>query len=131
VDPLSLVLGALGAGAAAGMRESASEAVRDAYGALKGLVRRRVGGDDPAGDVVLDQHDADPETWSAPLAKVLTSSGAVEDADVVAAAQHLMSLLDADGAAAGKYHVDLRGAQGVQVGDGNQQANVFGRPPAS
>jgi len=29
-----------------------------------------------------------------------------------------------------KYRVDLRGARGVQVGDGNEQMNVFRMPPA-
>lgn len=44
-----------------------------------------------------------------------------------------MSLMDADGARTGKYTVDLRGAQGIQVGDGNTQTNTFTttlQPPA-
>ena len=36
-----------------------------------------------------------------------------------------MALLDPAGTAQGKYQVDLQGAQGVQVGDGNQQYNTF------
>lgn len=42
-----------------------------------------------------------------------------------AAARELMKLVDAAGTRAGKYDVDVRGAQGVQVGDGNQQFNVY------
>ena len=41
----------------------------------------------------------------------------------------LMSLVDAAGAGAGKYTVDVRGAQGVQIGDHNRQDNVFRAPP--
>jgi hypothetical protein len=64
------------------------------------------------------------------LAKAVAESGAGTDARVIDAAQEVMRLLDAAGAAAGKYRVDLRGAQGMQVGDGNEQVNVFGTPPA-
>lgn len=41
---------------------------------------------------------------------------------------------DATPAAGGKYRADLRGSQGVQIGDGNTQENVFhspAPPPAS
>jgi hypothetical protein len=48
---------------------------------------------------------------------------------VVEAAQQLMALLDAAGRQSGKYLVDLRGAQGVQVGDHNTQTNTFTTPP--
>ena len=36
-----------------------------------------------------------------------------------------MSLVDAAGSRAGKYTVDARGAQGVQIGDHNTQDNIF------
>ena len=41
----------------------------------------------------------------------------------------LMTLVDEAGARAGKYTVDVRGAQGVQVGDRTRQHNVFHAPP--
>jgi len=40
----------------------------------------------------------------------------------VAAAQALMSLVDEAGTRAGKYTVDMRGAQGAQIGDHNTSA---------
>ena len=42
-----------------------------------------------------------------------------------------MTLVDGAGARAGKYTVDVRGAQGVQVGDRARQHNVFHAPPAA
>ena len=48
--------------------------------------------------------------------------------DLVAAARALMSLVDEAGARAGKYAVDVRGAQGVQIGDHTRQDNVFHAP---
>ena len=59
----------------------------------------------------------------------LAEAGADRDRDLVAAAQALMNLVDEAGARAGKYTVDVRGAQGVQIGDHNRQDNVFHVPP--
>ncbi len=128
LDPLTLILGALTSGAVQGIADSAADSVKDAYARLKGLVARRLAGN-RTGDVVLAEHAADPGTWQVPLAKALTESGASSDLAIIDAARELMALLDEAGSQAGKYNVDLRGAQGVQVGDGNQQINVFGAGP--
>jgi hypothetical protein len=55
----------------------------------------------------------------------LVRTAAVDDRRVIEAAQRLMALVDEAGSKAGKYTVDLRGAQGVQVGDHNTQHNTF------
>jgi hypothetical protein len=68
---------------------------------------------------------ADPRNERENLVRVLTQSGADEDASPVAAAQRLLHLADPGGHAAGKYAVDIREAKGVQVGDGNVQVNHF------
>jgi hypothetical protein len=121
VEPVSLILGALAAGAA----DTAKQAVKDAYEGLKRLVAARLAGR-PSAEVALSEHAADPETWQAPLAKELTAAGAVGDDEILAAARAVLERADPDGARAGKYTVDLRGAQGVQVGDHSQQLNQFG-----
>ena len=59
----------------------------------------------------------------------LDQAGARNDSGLVAAAEALMRLVDEAGGRAGKYTVDVRGAQGVQIGDRNTQHNVFGAPP--
>lgn len=41
-----------------------------------------------------------------------------------------MRVADPAGTRAGKYTVHLAGAQSVQVGDHNQQSNVFNAPPS-
>lgn len=75
---------------------------------------------------MLAEHEADPETWQAPLAKKLTDSGAADDAALVAAAKALMDLVDAAGARAGKYNVTIKDSEGVQIGDHGVQINRFG-----
>jgi hypothetical protein len=128
MDPITLIVTALAAGAALGLKDTASSAVKDAYAGLKVLVRKRLAGR-PDAEVVLARHEKAPETWQAPLVAELGEAGADRDRDLVAAAQALMSLVDEAGVRAGKYTVDVRGAQGVQIGDRNRQDNVFYAPP--
>jgi hypothetical protein len=129
VDPVSVIAAALAAGAAAGVQDTASAAVKDAYARLRGLVGRWVAGK-PDAEVVLGRHAEAPQTWQASLEALLADSEAGRDPEVIKAAQALLALVDQAGAQAGKYRVDLRGSQGVQVGDDNVQTNTFGTPPA-
>ncbi|MCA1703214.1 MAG: hypothetical protein LC808_08040 [Actinobacteria bacterium] len=129
MDPLSLILGALAAGAAAGLTDTAAGAVKDAYAGLRDLVRRRFAGRYLA-QTALEEHEKAPQVWQAPLSAELEAVGADTDAQIIAAAQRVMALVDEAGSASGKYLVDLRCAQGVQVGDHNTQTNTFTNPPA-
>jgi hypothetical protein len=88
------------------MKETATQAVKDAYAGLKALVLRRVK-DTPAGEIAVAEHAKDPPIWSAPLAKTLTDAGADRGLDLVTAAQRLLQLLDPDGSRAGTYTVNL------------------------
>jgi hypothetical protein len=112
VDPITLIITALAAGASAGvidaLKDNAKDAARAAYAKLRGLAGKRVAAR-PDGSLALDRYEAAP----------------ADDADLVAAARALMDLLDQAGARAGKYNVTITGGQGVQVGDGNVQFNRF------
>ena len=77
--------------------------------------------------MVLAKHEQAPETWQAPLMAELAQTGADSDRDLIAAAKALLDLVGGLGKA-GKYTVDVRGAQGVQIGDHNRQDNVFNAP---
>jgi len=86
-------------------------------------------------EYLIDKHAEDPEIWGRPLAKELEQAGAARDPYLITAAQELMILLDARGSEDGRYIVSVQNSQGVQIGDGNTQANYFGgvksAPPAS
>lgn len=125
MHPITLILTALAAGSALGRKGTTSSTVDEAYGTLRTLVRRRLS-ERPGGDLVLARHDRSPETWERPLATELIAAGTAHDADLLAAAQALMSLVDEDGFRSGKYTVHVRGAHGVQIGDHNLQHNDFG-----
>lgn len=128
MDPITLIVTALAAGAALGVQDTASAMVKDAYSSLKALVKKRLGGG-PDAELVLTKHEQAPETWQAPLMAELAQTGAGRDYDLIAAANALLDLLGEAGGRTGKYTIDVREAQGVQIGDHNRQDNVF-NPPA-
>jgi hypothetical protein len=119
MDPITLILAALAAGAASGAKDTAADAIRDAYGALKGLVHRKLQGD-PAKELVLEQHEKDPEVWKEPLKKALTDSGADQDQAIL---EHAQSVLDQipPGSEVANYVNNIYGGQvvGWVQGKGN------------
>lgn len=125
MDSISLIVAALTAGAATGLKDTASAAITDAYENVKALIMKRLA-DRQDGELILGQHEQAPQAWEVSLAAELAAAEAGRDADLTAAAQTLMRLLDESGYRAGKYSVDARSSQGVQVGDHNIQHNAFG-----
>jgi hypothetical protein len=125
MDPITLIITALSAGAASALQDDAKGAVKTAFERLRHLVRRRFK-DAANGEYLMEKHAAAPELWHEPLKAELVEARAAEDPDVIAAALELMRILDSHGTAAGKYAVDAEGSQGVQVGDRNTQVNSFG-----
>lgn len=110
---VELVVTALTAGAAVGMKDTAATAVKDAYTVLLSSVRRLLDHDDDVS--MLD----DPERHREQLLTALTAADAVSDEEVIAAARRLLAQLDQRCTPVAKYTVDNRDARGVQVGDGN------------
>src|SRR5262245_51654992 len=120
MDPVTLIIGALAAGALEGVGEASRTAVMDAYTRLKALVSSHLGGSESV-TTALAGFEADPDTYSSILTGQVEAHGLAQDPSVIAAAQQLMALVDADGSRSGKYVVDLDSAQGVQIGDNNRQ----------
>ena len=121
MDPVTLIVAALAAGAAKGASETVATGIKDAYQGLKQLVLRRFGGDRKAFDV-LAEYEADPDTYEKPLAKQLQAAGAADDTELIVAAQELLSRADPAGAQVGKYNVQVSGRG--QIGAIGDHANV-------
>jgi hypothetical protein len=123
MEDISLIVTALAAGTSAGaldtLKGEAMDKAKAAYAKLRDLVARRFRGDASA-ELVLSEHQADPETYAAPLAKKLTEAGAGGDAELLATARVLVELLDQAGAKSGKYNVTIKDSKGFIVGDGIQ-----------
>lgn len=126
MEPISLILGALGAGALAAVQESAGQAVKDAYAAFKNLLRRRLGGNE-AGEVALNRYEQRPEAWGPPLRAELTASGVDRDDEVLAAARALLDQVRDDPAGAKIFQNQFHGpVHGFVQGDHNQVTMTFG-----
>jgi hypothetical protein len=119
VTEVELIVAALAAGAAAGITDTTSAAIRDAYTRLRDGVQRRLADRDERATLALDAGEAGR------LGEDLVGSGADRDEQILASARELLAGLDPAGARAGKYSVDLREAKGVMVGDHNTQTNTF------
>jgi hypothetical protein len=104
MEPLSLILAALIAGTA----KTAGEAVQDAYKGLKTLIKRKFEGM-LAAEMVLEEHEKDPETFAAPLKKKLAEAEADKDEEILKASQRLMEIANPEEAAAGKYNISIAG----------------------
>lgn len=128
MSEVQFIVAALTAGMAAGVTSAASAAVQDAYGGLRNavgrvLVRECADGEDAV--VLLGSDAVAPAEARQRLMAALTMAGAAEDKDVVAAARRVLALTGEPGRVTGKYVLDLREAQGTQVGDGNTQTVHF------
>ena len=116
MDPISLIVTALATGAAAAVKDTAGQAVKDVYSSLKAALTQKLGSS-PVAQEVVERHEESPEIWEKPLAAELEKAGVANDAEVIRLAEELMAKHDPAGARAGKYSVQISGGQGATVGD--------------
>ncbi len=124
MDPISLVIAALAAGAIAATKETAGTAVKDAYQGLKGLIKKRFVDRGKADDgSIVDQHERklDSKAFKELLKEELANLGIDRDEEIIKAAQELLKQENPEESAAGKYTTqigrDFKGIQGDIGGD--------------
>ena len=120
MEPISLILTALVAGATAAVKDTAGKAVKDSYDGLKALIKKKFEGDALAQAII----EAKPEEIKQAEGLLKTKIAAVgidKDEEILKAAEAVMKTGDPEGASTGKY--DFRGAKNVKVGDHNTQTN--------
>ncbi len=129
MDSVSLIEAALVAGAAAGAKDTTSQAVKEAYTGLKTLLSRLFAAK-PHAQAILDEHETDPETYEKPLKNLLADAHADQDAELLAAAERVMALVQPQQIGIGKYTIQNTGTvQGQNIGDNQQIKQQFGNPP--
>jgi hypothetical protein len=128
MEPLSVIVGALTAGAAAAGKDVVTQAVKDAYGALKQMVVTRFGTKaDVANAMQQVEQKPDSEGRQAVLKEELKSAGAHEDPDVAKQAQTLLALLKDLGLIdAARYQAYLSGSGAIAQGTGAVAAGQGG-----
>jgi hypothetical protein len=124
VEAISLILDALGAGAAAIAKGVSSEAGKDAYQKLKALIQRKLSGKTDA-ELTLIRYEKEPDVWKERLKTILADAFADQDKDIIQIAQKLLTVVNPQ--QAGKYNVLFTGnVQGVVQGDNAQVKMNFG-----
>jgi hypothetical protein len=114
VDPVTLIIAALVAGASAGLQDTASTAIKDAYSGLKSLIRSRFGRHGQDIDQELTAVDKKPNTDPAPLAAKLQSIDPGHDEELLRAATALLQQADPDGKWQRQVlNINISGGQGV------------------
>ncbi len=123
MDAAALILTALSAGAAESVKGTTSMVIKDAYAGLKALIQRKFKGKTTA-ETILTEYEKKPDVWKAPLEEELKETETDQDQDVIEAAQKLMTFIQPQQAAMGKYNVQIIGnVQGYAQGD-NQQVTM-------
>jgi hypothetical protein len=112
MDPLTTIMAALLAGAAAGLKRTASTAIKDAYAALKQMLANRHKNVDLAG-IERDPHQTDARQT---LEQQLWNSGAANDSELMSKAQTLLEeVAQKDPAVASVIGVDIEGIKAGRV----------------
>jgi len=126
MDPITLILNALGAGALAGGQSIASDAIKDAYAGLKTRLQQKFAGK-PKDEIALIEYETDPTICEAPLKKALKQAQVDQDEEIIDIAQRMMILVRPQQVASGKYNVQITGnVQGLAHGHNQQVTMNFG-----
>jgi len=126
MDPITAILAALAAGAAAAAKETGSSVIKDAYEGLKGLLKRKLAGKTLA-SAAVEAHAAEPAPAEVVLRPALKEVVVDRDDEILAAAKSLLALADRDGSVARRYSLNITGnVQGLVQGDGATVTMNFG-----
>jgi hypothetical protein len=91
MEPITLIVTSLALGAAAGLKPTAEQVIRDAYGGLKSLIQRKYA------EVSIEQLEKAPESKPrrAVVEEDLTQAGAGKDEEVLRQAKILLDAIQA------------------------------------
>ncbi|MER0171416.1 MAG: hypothetical protein DU489_12585 [Nitrosomonas sp.] len=104
MDPIMIIVTALAAGAAAGLKPTAEQAIKDAYVGLKTLIQHKY----KILSVEALEQKPDSETKQASIVEDLTDAGAANDMELLDQAKSLIDVVKAhDLAAAARININF------------------------
>ena len=132
MDPITAaIVAALSAGALSGLTETGKTAITDAYQKLKDLLARKFGATSEVVQAV-DHLETKPESAGrqGTLQEEIAAIKAEQESEVLAAAKHLLTLVQAQQAGTGKFTIQNNApVQGQTIGDQNIITQQFGELP--
>lgn len=122
MEPVSLITGALAAGATAAAKDTASQMVKDAYAGLKALIAKRFSAKNkPEGETALKKYEEKPTAvWEAPLQETLMEIGGGQDKEIMDAVKALKQAMEKtpeDCRILAEYNLDIKDSQIGIIGD--------------
>lgn len=108
MEPITLILAALAAGAGAGATEAAQTAIGDAYAGLKGLILRRFGKDTKAASALAMFESNPDDTIASYLSPHLLEYQMEDDTEILSSAEGLLAI--AKSSASGAASVAFTGS---------------------
>jgi hypothetical protein len=123
MDPVTLIVTALAAGATKGLTDAAAAAIGDTYRQLKAAIKNRLA-KHPRAESTLEDFLDDPTTYEKPMIKQISDAKLDTDEEVLHLAKTVLESADPAGAKIGKYNIDMRHVRNAQIGDNNTQHNA-------
>lgn len=124
MDPVTVIMTGLAAGAGEVLKDGVKHSVIDAYRSLRDRVRELLGDDDDAQRALVAYEEA-PDEWKDQLSGKLAESGADGDPEVISAADVLLSLLENAPMQSSRDNIAITDSQ-ITIGNHNHVINVNG-----
>jgi hypothetical protein len=116
MEPISLILAALVAGATAATKDTAGAAVKDAYEGFKALIKKKFEKDALA-QAMVEAKPEDIKQSEVLLRNKITEAGIDQDVEILKAAAEILRKEDPQGEEEGKYRINVQGDIKGIVGD--------------
>ncbi|MFW9262421.1 hypothetical protein [Nostoc sp. CALU 546] len=125
MEPISLIITALSAGAIAASKDIAGTAVKDAYQELKKLIKKRFEGD-LLGQAMVDAKPEEIKQAEGLLKDKIVKEGVDKDAEIQKIAEELMELLKSEQSGSASSNTTNIQAKNVvsQIGDHGIQKDI-------
>jgi len=107
MDPVTIIVAALIAGAAEAAKSTVSDAIKSGYEKLKVAISTHLGGTPHA--QVLDGIERAPDAKKAEVATAVRATDAASDPAVMDAARALLQQIDPDGQLLKRYSLEVKG----------------------
>lgn len=106
MEPISLIIAALVAGATAAAKDTAEKGIKDAYEGLKVLIKDKFK-DDPFGKAMVDAKPEEIKQTEGLLKDKMTKAGVDKNEEIRKLAEEIMKKEEPEGAATGKYNMNI------------------------
>lgn len=124
MDPVSVIITALIAGVTGGLTQTASQAVKDAYQALKTSIIERLENPDQV-EQLIQKVEEEPLAETRQLENKLSQSRIIDNKEILNMAIKILELTNTRPTEVTKFKVEINNSKGIVTGDGNTIEQIF------